>query len=670
MKRWKINKPDNTVVSDILSKTDLSRLCAEVMTARGYSNFDDLVSFFNSGEIENPLMLKDMDVAVEAVSAAVERYDLICVYGDYDCDGVTATAVVYNYLECIGANIIYYIPERNEGYGLNRDAIDSLYNRGVKMIITVDNGISAIEEAEYLRELGIELVITDHHQPQDKLPYAKAVVNPHRTDCPSQFKELAGVGVALKLCAALDDGNYDMVMEQYGDIAAIGTVADAVPLSGENRTIVRRGLELMKNTENSGLNCLFDKCGVTADKLSSTAIAFMLAPKINAAGRFGSPLTAVRALLSEGEEASTEVETLINLNNMRKEAENVILEQVMETIRRNPQILNQRILIVSGQNWHHGVVGIVAARLCERFEKPCVLISIDSNQARGSARSIPGFNIFKCFSYCGEYLERFGGHECAGGLSLSTDNIDVFTKKAYEYASTIEKMPVMTLTADKLVSGNDLSVNAIKSLDIMEPFGVSNQQPVFLLHGAKVLRFVALSGGKHTKLELEYDGTLQSALAFGQSADNLGVRMGDIVDILVQASINVYNGRESVSLRIVDIRLAGVKQERYFAAKDCYEAYARGDNVSPQIKRKITPNRNELVEVYKAISTVKNITADKLFERLGSEQMNYFKFRICIDVFSELGLVNFNPANQTITYVENASKVDLSSSCVLKSLNT
>lgn len=312
MKKWRINRPDPVKTAEFMNKCDLKSLTLDVMTSRGFTDFDSLADFFKGEELSDPFLIKDMAIAAEVINKAVDQYDLICIYGDYDCDGVTSTTILYNYLESMGANVMYYIPEREAGYGMNMEAIEMLAEKGVKLIVTVDNGISAVEEAERIAELDMELVITDHHQPPEKLPRARAIVNPHRADCPSSYKDLAGVGVAFKLCAALDGGSYDTVMEQYADICAIGTVADVVPLTGENRTIVKRGLEYLANTEILGLNYLIDKAKLDRNALDSTGIAFRIAPVINASGRFGSPLTAVKTLLSEDpEDAENYVDTLL-----------------------------------------------------------------------------------------------------------------------------------------------------------------------------------------------------------------------------------------------------------------------------------------------------------------------------------------------------------------------
>ncbi|MDO5125934.1 MAG: single-stranded-DNA-specific exonuclease RecJ [Ruminococcus sp.] len=670
MKRWRVNKPDHNLVAEFMRKCDLNKLTLEVMVSRGYTDFDSIAGFFSVDTLDDPFIIKDMQSAVDTINDAVDAYDLICVYGDYDCDGVTATAVLYNYLLNIGANVMYYIPERSEGYGMNMNAVEKLHDMGVQLIVTVDNGISAIQEADRIAELGMKLVVTDHHQPSERLPKANAVIDLHRQDCPSTFKNLAGVGVALKLCAALDDGNYDMVMEQYADICALGTIADIVPLKGENRTIVRNGLMYMKNTENPALGYLMEKAKVNRERLNSVAIAFQMAPKINAAGRFGSPLTAVKAILSEDDEdAENYVDTLMTLNDQRKSTEAEIMTEIFKYIDSNPHILDQRVLVISGKGWHHGVIGIVSSKILDYYGKPNVIISIDDNGVgRGSARSVNGFNIFKCFSYAQDYIEQFGGHECAGGLTLKEGNIAGFTQKVLEYANSFEQMPTTEILADKVIMPEDLSIDNIKGLSVLEPFGAGNPEPVFAMAGVKVDKITALSQGKHTRLDVTYANLRTQVLIFSHSPESLPFAVGDLIDLMVNVGINVYNGKESVSIKAIDYRLRGINQDKYFAAKDCYEKYCRGEVLPTAFLNKINSSRSELVNIYKYISSVGEVSVDKLYMKMIAPSMNYCKLRLCIDAFSELGLVSFVPSMQKIRILPVTEKVDLENSSVLKSL--
>lgn len=670
MKRWRVNKPDERLAAEFGRKCDLSPLTLKVMVSRGYTEFQDIADFFSEAALSDPFMIKDMQTAADVINRAVDSYELICIYGDYDCDGVTATAVLYNYLENMGANVMYYIPEREAGYGMNSEAIKELAEKGVSLIVTVDNGILAHAEAELIEQLGMKLVITDHHQPSEKLPKAAAVVDPHRLDCPSVFKELAGVGVALKLCAALDGGDYEAVVEQYSDICAIGTVADIVPLTGENRTIVKKGLLYIKNTENPGLNFLIDKSGIKRDCLTSGAIAFQISPRINASGRFGSPLTAVKALLSEdAEDAESYVDMLITLNNQRKATETEIMTDILKYIDENPEVLAQRVIVLAGKGWHHGVLGIVSSKLLEMYSKPNILISIDENaMARGSARSVKGFNIFKCLSYTSEFLEQFGGHECAGGLSLKEENISGFTDKVYEYANSFDSMPSAVIECDMLILPQEITVENVRGLLAMEPFGAGNPQPVFALVGARVDRIASLSQGKHTRLDITYGSMHTQALLFGRSPDKLFFKAGDIVDIAANLSVNSYAGKDSVSIKVLDIRPHRVNQDRYFAAKDCYEKYRRGEQLPIAFLRKINPERQELVETYKYLKNAQEITADDLYMKLKAPDMNYCKLRICIEAFCQTGLAAFTPSSEKIKLLPAESKVKIENAPVLVQL--
>lgn len=668
MKRWTINRPDDELAARLAQQCDLTPLCIKILLSRGCNDINSLAEFFEQPALEDPFMLRDMKPAVDTINEAIEGYDLICIYGDYDCDGVTATAMLYNYLEYCGANVMYYIPERDDGYGLNAQAITMLAEKGVKLIVTVDNGISAIAEADLIASLGIKLVVTDHHQPSETLPKAKAVIDPHRTDCPSSFKDLAGVGVALKLCAALDGGSYDAVLEQYGDIAAIGTVADVVPLGGENRSIVLQGIELLKNTENEGLVSLLELCMLKRDKIRSGDIAFKIAPRINAAGRFGSPVTAVKMLVDD-ENAEEKAQELVSLNDQRKQSEQQIVAQIKERIDAYPEVLNERVIVIDGKGWHHGVVGIVAAKIMEAYNKPCLLISADdSGEARGSARSFSGFNIFKCFSYCADLLERFGGHECAGGLSVKAENIPLLRKRIAEYAASLEEMPEQPMQADKLLTREDLTIGQIASLDCLEPFGAGNPQPVFAIIGARVQKVVPLSHGLHTKLEIAYDSTVQTAFAFGEAPEKLGVLPGDAVDMLVTAGIKEYNGEKSITLRIADIRLSGVNQQKAFAAMRCYESFRRGEEVSEKLRTLMKPERKELLAVYKAISLHKTISLDMLMCRMYQQGINFAKTRICVDAFCEKGLAAIVDGSRFVTILPASGKVDIESCETLRRL--
>ena len=670
MKKWKISKCDEAKAAEFAKKCDINRLALEVLTSRGFTDFQQVIDFFDVPDLSDPFLIKDMDKAAAAINEKIDNYELICIYGDYDCDGITATSILYNYLESMGANVMYYIPERSAGYGLNEQAVKELAEKGVSLIVTVDNGISAVEEAKLIKELGMELVVTDHHQPPEVLPDALAVVDPHRADCSSPYKDISGVGVAFKLCAALDDGSYDAVLEQYGDICAIGTVADVVPLDGENRTIVKHGLEYLKNTENSGLSKLFELSSLDREAINAVDVSFRIAPVINASGRFGSPLTAVKALLSEDEgDAESYVSQLIELNSMRKQTENEIISEIIEHINKYPQTLNHAVLVLWGKNWHPGVIGIVSSKILDYYGKPNFIISIDDDgNARGSARSIHGFDVFECLCHCSELFEKFGGHECAGGFSLKEDNIGALCSRIYEYADSMEKLPVQEMCADKLLLPQDLTIENVKGLRALEPFGAGNPVPTFAMLGARVLVVAPLSQGKHTKIDFDYGGYKGQALFFSLAPENACFKVGDRIDMLVRLDINTFRGAESVSIKVIDHRLSGVKQERYFAAKQCYEKLMRGETLPPAYVKKMIPTREELIKVYKYINSVKSTSVDHMFMKIGDDSMNYCKMRICMDIFKDKELIDYKPATMKLSACEVKSRVDLEQSPTLVKL--
>lgn len=665
MKKWTVLSSDAERVKNIIKSTDLSALTAEVMSARGYNDIESLRKFFDLEPLSDPFLLSDMDRAVSVISDAIENGDLICVYGDYDCDGVTSTAILYDYLMNMGAEVICYIPDRSEGYGLNKNAVKTIYESGASLIITVDNGISAIEEAKYIKELGMKLVVTDHHQPSEELPDAEAVVDPYRENCPAPFKHLAGVGVTLKLLAALDGGNFDLVCEQYGDIAAIGTIADVVPLVSENRTIVSNGLRMIKNTENYGLISLMEESGVDPDKITSTNVAFTMSPRINAAGRFGSAMTALDMLTSDEDEARKCARELASLNESRKKAEGGVCDDIRELLKGAPELLNKRVLVVSGEGWHHGVIGIVAARLLEAYEKPVLVISKDDKGlAIGSARSMKGFNIFKCFEHCRELLVKFGGHECAGGLTVRCEDIDRLDEMIQEYArQTCPKMPRLTLTADKLIKCSEITVKNITDLKRMEPFGTDNSTPMFAFSAAMVLAVLPLKNGEHTRIDIDYGGLKMKALLFRRKTALVDISAGDTIDIIGSLEVNSFRGIDSISVIVSDYRLHGIKQERYFAAYDAYECFARGEELPKEYYEKAMPTRQELVEIYKYIrSQTIPLSAESLYARLGQKNINAFKLYICLDAFKEAGLIDLAGSGKMIKLLKPSSKVDITAS--------
>lgn len=667
MKKWIIRKPDAQISKKLASECEISPLCADVLTARGAVSAADTVREFGTQTLSDPFLLKDMKEASEIINDAVENFIPICIYGDYDCDGICSTVMLFSYLECMGANVTYIIPERDDGYGLSEAAVRKMHERGAQLIITVDNGISANAEAELIYELGMKLIITDHHQPGETLPRAEAIVNPHRKDCVSPFKHLCGAGVVLKLLAAAEGGVYDAVLCEYGELAALATVADVVPLIGENRAIVSYGLKLMENSEHKGINALRTKSGVRLP-ITSTSAAFGLVPRINASGRFGSPSAAARLLLTDNEdEAELLAEKLDRLNTLRKEEENKISADIEAKFIKEPELVLRRVPVLSGAGWHHGIIGIVASRMLERFDKPFFIITEEGEISRGSARSFGSFSVFKALEYCSDVLIKYGGHTGAGGFSIKTSDIPEFSRLIEQYAAeNFDSMPIPEITADKLISPSELTLKNVNGLKVLEPFGEGAGQPIFALGGAEISKIVPVSNGIHTRLHLNCSGKSLTAMLFRTPPNMFSAKPGDKIDIMFTVQTQFYMGCENISIIIKDYRKTGFSQKKYFLARLAYEKYRRSEPLPQAYYESMCPDRAELVAVYKKLFE-KECSADDLFISFNS-YLNYCKIRLCTDIFSELNLVSTDPFSGRISLVKNAPKADLENSTILSDL--
>lgn len=674
MRKWIIGKPDHVLSNRLARQCGLSELCMSVLVSRGIDTAEKAQEFFNYSEesdspLSDPFLLPDMDKAVDIITNAVNDGKKICIYGDYDCDGVTATTLLYTYLMNMGADITYYINMRSEGYGMNCDAVRRLAEDGVELIITVDNGISAVEEVRLAKELGMDVVVTDHHQPSEILPEADALIDPHLKSCQAPFRDLCGCAVALKLMAAMDGGIYDIVMEQCSDLCAVATIADVVPLKSENREIVKAGLRYLENTENEGLKALISSAGIKPP-YNSTSAAFGISPRINASGRFGSASDAVELFLAEDPDTAAELANrLEQLNTQRKEAENAVMADIMRMLAENPAPLFNRVIVLYGKGWHHGVIGICAARLVEKTGKPVFLLSDDGEFARGSARAAEGLSVFEALSYCAEVLDKFGGHKGAGGFSLKEENIPEFDRLLQKYAAEQNFVPVYPVHADKVISPEELTVENISSLSALEPYGEGNSQPLFLLHGAVLTDIMPLSGGAHTKIKLKYGKTEVIGLMFRQVTAEFTYNKGDVLDVLACAELNTYNGRTSVNLRIADLRLVGISQQKYFAAREAYESYRRGEVPDKRLASRIIPRREDLAAVYRALPQDGSpVSYDLLFGRLKDTDMSCCMMRAAIDVFCELGLASQDIFMGNVKIIKGAPKADIEKSLTLKKL--
>ncbi len=645
-KKWVVSPCDRELAADIAENCGIEPFAALLLCARGLTDEFEVESFLFDTELIDPFTLPDMEKACERVHKAVDSGERITVFGDYDADGVTSTALMYSFLSSRGAVVDYYIPDRaEEGYGMNNRAIDSLKERGTSLIVTVDNGISAIDEIEYAKSLGIDVVVTDHHKVGEVLPDAVAVVDPHREDSVCEFSEWAGVGVAFKfICAFDNDFGYDL-LEEYGDLVALGTVADIVSLKGENRIIVRSGLAfinagLYDGTLRTGIKALVEVSD-NSGALNSMGLAFRLSPRINAAGRLGSAERALKLLLCEdAEEARLIAEEISQLNTQRQSTESAITEEAVKIIENNADIKPRRVIVVSGESWHQGVIGIVASRIAERYGKPCIVISENDEVSRGSGRSIEGFSLYDGLSYCSDVLVQYGGHVLAAGLSIDKDRISEFRDKINEYAETIEPI-VGVLHIDCKLNPAGIDVDMVSSLQILEPYGAENPQPLFGLYGMVVSAVQGVGNGKHTRLSLKKNGVSLSAIMFSVAPEDLPYVMGDKVDVAVKLTENEYQGKTQVSIQVKDIRLSGYDEDKIIAAERLYEDFCKEKENSDRFMGKIIVNRAFCGDVYRFIknSGEWKHSSEMLCYRLGLPEERLADCSIALDVLSELGII-------------------------------
>lgn len=672
IKKWEIAAVSPEKTTELEQQTGLSGLVCGVLAARGLDTAEKIEAFIQQDEaFHDPYLMKDMHQAVDRIHEAIENQEQIVVYGDYDCDGITAAALLCSYLAEVGADVSYYIPKREgEGYGMNARAVKALAKRGIDLIITVDNGISSIEETRLAKELGVDVIITDHHTPREILPEAVAVLNPHRMDCQYPFQLLSGVGVAFKLvCALEDDIACEDTLYQYGAFAALGTVADVVELRGENRAIVRKGLESMEDCGHPGICALLKVAGYGERPMDASALAYGIAPRINAAGRMEQTNKAVELLLSEDEEEAEELAEEINeLNIKRRAIEQEISKSIEETIRNNPQLLYERVLVIAGENWHHGVIGIIASKLVEKYGKPCILISVCGEEARGSARSVEGYSIIDAISRCSRHLTRFGGHTMAAGLSLSVEEIDAFRQEILEDAEKYYPiMPAYAVKIDMAASAAKLTVSDVQQLELLQPYGAGNEQPVFGLMGVTIEGISPISDGKHIRIQLSEKGKCFQAVYFGMSPKKFPYQIGDVVDIAADVSLNVYHNNTSVSIKVKDIRLSGVDLTDYFTDHQLYEQYKLGETIDVA---RLIPTREEAAKVYRFIRSCPWACSsnDMMFCRLAG--VEYGKLRIILEMMEELSLIEISATEekQVIHLIPQAGKLDLESSKLLQKL--
>lgn len=558
-KKWECYAVDENKVNELVEKFGISGILSRILVNKNITQKDEIDLFMNPTrkDFHDPFLMPDMEIIVDRVLQAIEQKEKIMIYGDYDADGITSITVLKSFLEERGLEVASYIPNRlDEGYGLNKTALKKIYDDGYRLIITVDCGISGIEEVDYANSLGMEVLITDHHEPAETLPKAVAVVDAKRKDNKYPFNQLAGVGVVFKLIQAISI-KLDLEEKEYLkylDIVCIGTISDIVPLIDENRVIAKLGLKLIAQTKNIGLKALLEVIGFK--NIDSTTISFGVAPRINACGRMGDEQVALDLFLEKDYDKAKKLAIKLNEYNIERQTiEKSIFDEATEKIEKNEK--DKACIIVGSEGWHHGIIGIVASKVTEMYFKPSILICFEGNDGKGSGRSIPGFDLHDALTECSDYLEKFGGHSMAVGVTVSRDKFELFKNKFEEYAKShdIDKI-IPVINIDSELSLKDIDIDSVKSLQKLEPYGEANKMPVFMIRNLKINSIRALSEGKHLKLTLKDDGYMINAIGFNMGNLSNEYLIDDKVDVIGNLDINSFNGNDSIQLILKDIRKA------------------------------------------------------------------------------------------------------------------
>ncbi len=639
---WKIGTPEMGAVNG-LAQSGYAPLTAMVLSARGIQDQKDARQYLDCNcDLPDPFLMTDMDKAAQRVRLAMDRGERIAVFGDYDVDGITATCLLTSFLRHQGADCLYYIPGRlEEGYGLNPIAIDQLHREGVRLIITVDCGITAVDEAELCASLGIDLVITDHHECKELLPRAVAVVDPHRPDGGYPHKNLSGVGVAFKLAAALC-GSQEAVLSEYADMVCLGTVADVMNLQGENRVFVSRGLQSLRHTHRPGIAALMQETGCTPDNVSATSIGFMLAPRINAAGRMGQIDLAVELFLTgDPDRAVLLARQLCDLNRQRQAVESCIYDQAVSML---PEGQLPEAIVLADETWHQGVVGIVASRIAEEYCCPTFLICLDGEHGKASSRSFGGFNLFTSLSALSPLLESYGGHELAAGFTITRSNIPAFRNQIRQIAADFysDDTPRTVLDIDCAVEPELLTLRGIESLNVLEPCGNGCPKPVLMTRNLIVDRIQQVGSGRHMRLRLRSGRHTLGAIYFSATPEGVSIQVGDVVDVAYNPQINEFRGDRSVQLNVLDIRPS--------CAAPCSPETAdyralQEHRLTPAMAAALLPDRHTLGLVWRYLAAApaplreSPICLCRKIVRWSGLPLSLGQLMTCLDIFSDVGLL-------------------------------
>lgn len=703
---------DSAIVA-ISRALGINPIIANLLYSRGYTDAESAKKFLymESEVLTDANQMADMRLAVDRIEKAIKSGEKITIYGDYDVDGVTSVCTLYLYLKSHGADVGYYIPNRvGEGYGVSRAAVDALHSEGTQLIITVDTGITADEEVEYAKELGIEFVITDHHECRQILPKACAVVNPHRPDCPSKFKEIAGVGVVFKVLSALEERlsgkgiaeSSVAVISSYADLIAIGTIADVMPIKEENRLIVSYGLRMMEKTERVGISALVAAASGKNEaqrsanrrkqtKITSGYIGFTLAPRINAAGRIRTASLAVELFLSDDyAKAYAIAEELCEANKERQNEENRITKEAYRIIEENKYDDNA-VIVLDSNDWHHGVIGIVSSRITEKYSRPSILVSFEGAMngepsgediGKGSGRSIKGLNLVDALCHCSDKLVKFGGHELAAGLSVTRADLDPFRKMINEYAESVlsDDSLVPTVTCDLEISLSDIDLDLAEGIRILEPYGISNPVPVFAVRNVVLTELTGVSEGKHSRMTFTNGTNTVSGMYFSNSPESLGLYVGDEVDILFNVDINEWAGHKSAQLIIRDIRSSGAAKEKLVDENKRFLEIWNGSPIDPG--ENVIPTRDDFAVVYRLLASSVRSGSDELTSRdilyrlRGLREgagINFIKLSVIIKVMQELNIMGITELNNGVfrfAVQYRSTKAELDKSTLLRRLRS
>ena len=671
MIKWLIKKQDEAAVAEIRKQFGFCDAVARVLYNRGLTDRKSIESFFDIdiANLHDPLLLADMEKATSRIKRAVENGEKITVYGDYDVDGITSVVLMYRCLTSLGANVDYYIPDRTEeGYGLNSSALRSIYDSGTSLIVTVDTGTTAVEKIAEAENYGLDVIVTDHHECKPTLPVCVAVVNPKRPDSVYPYKELAGVGVVFKLVCALI-GDSTKAFSLYGDLVSIGTIADIMPLVDENRVLVSLGLNLLRKRPSCGIKALLEASGgYKHGQITASTIAFQVAPRINAAGRIGDPKRSVELLLCEDpEQAASLAEGLCDENRTRRQMEADIIADVEKMLEnRNP---SDRIIVVGSENWHHGVIGIVASKIVEKYHLPCILVCFDGDRAKGSARSIKDVSMFELLTQSSRHLEKFGGHEMAAGLTLARKDFDGFVRDITAIANEkiTDDMMIPVVESECEIPFSEISLDTVHELQRLEPFGTGNPTPNFAFGNVVISDIIAVGAGMHLKLTFSYSGQDFSAMLFGTTLQDFDFATGDTVDIVFSMSENFFNNRYSLNMSLKRMRLCEETEKKEADEEKLYNRFISGDKEDG-----IVLTRKEFTAVYRHLhrNYVKaRQTRDmphalaRGFARKGLEGFGFCKLMLCLNILSELGIIEYAyNENVNITFRDTQNKKNLADS--------